>query len=420
VQALARVCGVDRAMQARVLLAHLGLLLVMWRVHDSLTHTVLSACLALWGSVALIKALSQPRYWPLVGVLAALACLSKLNGALWCVSSLLAAWFVILRGDGQAQQCRGEAVRSHLLWMLAALGVFLLVMAPYAQWWVSRPSDSVALARRIVVSDADLPVWQPVVEVLLGALEYVMLAPLLLVALAWRFRRQAAPQPTPAGRWLYWQTIIGLLVLVLSLTAMKGSHFTPRWLWPVVPGVTVGMCLWALQITDALPSPRWRQMADMGLWAMPILALVLAAFRVWEPTLNAQRCQNCWTDRPAVALSTGLHTLHGAAPLRVIAADGHLAGILASVGAGDLTRTSVSSDLPAPDGFAGMQARCVAAWISMDRPVATPAANLQELMGSAPLSEVRSISWPMRLAPQRQIWLQSIALPPEACARAAP
>jgi len=78
------------ARQALVVLAHLGFLLAMWRVHDSLTHTVLAAALTTWASAAVVMASRRPGWWPLVAVLAALACLAKLNAALWCVTALVA------------------------------------------------------------------------------------------------------------------------------------------------------------------------------------------------------------------------------------------------------------------------------------------------------------------------------------------
>lgn len=422
VQALARVCGADRAVQARVLLAHLGLLLVMWRVHDSLTHTVLAACLTTWGSVALVQAVRRPACWTLVGLAAALACLSKLNAALWCLSSFLAAWVIIVRPQrSQAGDTPAPSVAQHAWWMLAGLGVFAAVLAPYGLWWASRPSGSVALARRIVVSDEGLAWWAPVTDVVLGSLEYVALGPLALALLAWFVQRYAATSRLSAGpgqRWLAWQTALGLLLLIASLTAMKGSHFTPRWLWPVVPGVTVWLSVWALQSIDASERPRWQRATAVWLWAMPVLALLMAVARFWEPGMTAQRCRNCWTDRPAAALSAELHRRHGEQGLRLIAGDAHLAGILAEVAGPDLTWAATSPDLPAPDGFTQGMAPCIAVWLDMDKPAPAPE-GLQALMVAGAQARVVSGAWPMRLAPQRAMWLQSVALPDAVCNAAA-
>lgn len=423
VQALAAVCGASRSVQARVVLAHLGMLLVMWRVHDSLTHTVLAAGVTTWASVLTIRALSAPRWWPVVGVLAAAACLSKLNAALWCLSGFIAAWAFILRGPHPERPGLVINRGMHLVWMLAALAVFAVLMAPYAHWWLTQPSGSVALARRIVVSDAQVPIWQPLLSVVLGCAEYLLLAPLLLTALAWRKRGQFAADGvrcTMGSQWLVCQALCGLAILILVMTAMRASHFTPRWLWPVVPGVTVWMCVRAFELLDegsGPPAQVWRERANLMVWALSFLAIGMVGLRLWAPQANAQRCINCWTDRPAVPMSQALHQRHGAQPLRIITGDDHLAGILAQVDGRDDTWTAGSVDLPPPADFARDRGPCVAAWVGMDQPREMPT-NLQYLVGSGPLAASAQSSWPMRLAPQRRVWLSSVALPASVCDQA--
>lgn len=421
VQTLAKVCGANAAVQARTLLLHLGLMLVMWRVHDSLTHTVLAACITIWGSVTVVKALNRPVWWLLVGALAAVACLAKLNGALWCASSFLAAWVIILGRDDASISARDfkRRMRAHLLWMLAALLVFVALLAPYAQWWVSRPSGSVDLARRIVVSDDGMPLWWPVVEVALGSLEYTLLGPLLVAVLAWRLRRHLpAHRASPGMCWLAWQTVLALLLLAVMLMAMKGSHFTPRWVWPVAPGVTVWLCVWALRIIDAHPGVHGRKGVAMLCTALPVLAIALTAVRIWEPHHNARRCTNCWTDRPAQALSAELHRAHGPEALRVITGDDHMAGILVQASGADKAWTSSSRDLPPPQGFAVANMTCVAAWLDMDRARPAPDALRRTVGAGIDLDQATAVSLPMARAPTRRFWLQSLALPPSVCARA--
>lgn len=420
VQALARVCGANASVQARVILIHLGLLLVMWRVHDSLTHTVLASGITIWGSVALIKALSKPPYWLVVGAISALACLSKLNAALWCVSSLVSAWVVIvLHARSSKPGAVGEA-RAHLVWMLAALGIFALLMAPYAHWWLNRPSGTVSLARRIVVSDAAIPFWQPALEVVLGSLEYLLLGPLLVAVLAWRLRgRVSSESALPGAQWLMWQTVCGLVLLAVVLTGMKGSHFTPRWLWPVVPGVTVWMSTWAFQVLDRLDDVRWHKVFAVLTLATPLAAIGMVGLRVLEPARNAQHCRNCWTDRPAATLSAELHRLYGVQALRVVTGDDHLAGILVEVAPRDRSWTASSPDLPPPAGFARGDTPCVAAWLDMDE-AGPPPEGLSHLMGSSAISGPILSSWPMTLAPHRRFMLQSVAMSPAVCEQAAP
>lgn len=422
VQALARVCGADRAVQARVVLAHLGLLLVMWRVHDSLTHTVLAAGVSVWASVALIKALQKPVYWLLVGALAAAACLSKLNAALWCVSSLVSACAVILTRPAALQE-HVPATRSHLIWMSLGLLVFAAAIAPYAHWWLTQPSGSVALARRIVYSDDQQPVWRPLTRVLAGSLEYLLLTPLLLFVLTSRLRAKAGASVVPdslGSRWLLWQTVVGLVVLSLVLMAMKASHFTPRWLWPVVPGLTVWMCVRSFQTLDANAEGGrsvWRDRAAMVVWCLVLVSIGMAAARLWVPHINAQRCTNCWTDRPAEQMSADLHARYGQQPLRIITGDDHLAGILLQANERDSTWTANSVDLPPPVDFVHDHSPCVATWVSMDKPSELPD-GLRHLAGDFWGTPVAQASWPMRHAPQRLIWLSSMALPVSVCDKA--
>ncbi len=424
VQMLARVCGAHAAVQARTLLLHLGLMLVMWRVHDSLTHTVLAACLTVWASVALVRALERPAWWLLVGLLGALACLAKLNGAVWCAASFVAAWAVILLGktgqsDGPSGRDASPSPMAHLGWMLAALLVFAAVMAPYGQWWLSRPS-SAEMARRVVLSDDGLPFWWPVVEVALGSLEYTLLGPFLIALVAWRLRPQVANGlATPGMRWLQWQTAVALVLLVAMLIGMQGSHFTPRWVWPVAPGLTVWLCVWALQRIDARTDGRGHKAAQVLCTLLPLLAILLTAVRVWEPAHNAKRCTNCWTDRPAQALSVALHAQHGPGPLRIITGDDHLGGILFQADSRDKAWTSHSTDLPPPQGFAASGSMpCVAAWLDMDQAKPAPA-KLRAVVGQdAAMDAPHAVSMPVARAPQRHFWLSSVALPAAVCDRA--
>ncbi|TAK99156.1 MAG: hypothetical protein EPO09_01560 [Aquabacterium sp.] len=422
VQALAKVCGADRSVQARVILAHLGLLLVMWRVHDSLTHTVLAAGVSVWASVVLIKALHKPAYWLLVGGLAAVACLSKLNAALWCVSSLLSAWIVILTMPSN-RPSQEPAARDHLIWMSLGLMVFVVAIAPYAHWWLTQPSGSVALARRIVISDDHQPLWRPLTRVLAGSLEYLLLTPLLLFALTSRIRSNTGRTGAAASigsRWLLWQTGVGLVILSLVLVAMKASHFTPRWLWPVVPGLTVWMCVRSFQSLDVQAdggSPAWRARASVLVWCLVLVSIGMAAVRLSVPRANAQRCTNCWTDRPAQLMSSDLHARYGQQALRIITGDDHLAGILSQVDERDSTWTASSVDLPPPADFVHDRSPCVASWVSMDNPSELPD-GLRHLVGDAWGAPVAQASWPMRLAAHRRIWLSSMALPVGVCDKA--
>lgn len=430
-QALARACGATPQRQALVVVAHLGFLLAMWRVHDSLTHTVLAAALTTWGSAAAVKALQRPAWWLVVAVFAALACLAKLNSALWCVSAVLAwiwlQWRTRSNAPSAALVQTGLAAArpgwlAHAPWLLLALLVFAALLGPYAQWWwVQREVGD--LPRRVLLSSETVQAWRPPLQLALGTLEYVMLTPALLALMAgwlrWR-HRLAAPAASPGLRWILVQTFIGLLTLAGLVTLFQGAHFTPRWLWPVLPGITVGMVLWAGDVAEQHARLRarahWLRRMTRVAAVVAGLSIAVSALRWWEPQRTAQQCRNCWTDRPALAFSHALHQWHGE-PLRIVTGDDHLAGILSAADGRDLTWTAVSPDLPPPQGFATTPWTCVAAWVDMDLPRDMPA-ELAALTRGAWLGPVQHQTWPMRLAPQRRLWLQSVILDPKVCDRA--
>lgn len=419
VQCLAAACGASPLNQARAVLLHLGCLLVLWRVHDSLTHTVLGACLTTWGTVALLRAWQRPAGWVGVGVLAALACLSKLNAAVWCLSSLLVSVALMAAELRQPGQHRAEQawLRAQLAWIALGAVAFAVLMAPYVHWWTAHRQSSLALAQEIVLTEVDLPWWRPLTQVLQGGLEYLLLAPLVAVIWGWRHRHKAGSIPWPqAARWVCWQTALGMVILVALLAGMHGSHFTPRWLWPVIPGVTVWTAVWAAQVADRMTARGVPHRFDGWVLAVPVLALALVAVRVWEPRQNAQRCVNCWTDRPAKHMAGALQAQYGP-ELRVLAGDAHLAGVLAAQAPGLRTWTPGVKDLPAPAGFARMTSPCVMAWVSMNRPL-PPSKPLADLLARHGRGAVSQVSWPLRLAPQRQIWMQSVLLSTQACTAA--
>ncbi|HET6787750.1 MAG TPA: hypothetical protein VFH49_07300, partial [Aquabacterium sp.] len=163
-QAFARACGASAREQALVLLTHLGLSLVLWRVHDSLTHTVLAATLVTWASVAVVKTFEQPRWWLAAGALAALACLAKFNAGLWWAAAVAVAWGLSLHGPDRAGRQRTWA------WMVGGGLVFVAVLAPYGAWWLSQKMGAGTLARQIAVAREQMPLWRPMVDVLLGVL----------------------------------------------------------------------------------------------------------------------------------------------------------------------------------------------------------------------------------------------------------
>lgn len=421
VQVLARACGAGPALQAACLLAHLGLGLAMWRVHDSLTHTVLAVVLVTAGSAAVVRAITgSPRWWLVAGLLAGLACLAKFNALLWWLSAGAAAWGLAGRG--------ATDLRRTLAWSLRGALVSAAVVLPYALWWWGQRTGAGALVRQIAVSSDAAPWWRPALDVAAGAVEFLALAPLLLallgLACTWRARGSSgAPVSAGAGlnrlalQWLIAQNLLALAATMLVVTVAQGSEFKARWLWPVLPGLAVAVVLMSgaavMRGAGAWPR-RWYAVAVV----VALGAVLVSLLRWWEPGLNARRCRECWTDRPALDVAQALRQAHGhaaGATLRVLAGDPHLAGILAGSDAAMLTFAPGMRTVPPPRGYAASPAPCVAAWISIDRPQPPPAALSSVLPAPGP-SAVSSRSWPLRHAPGRRVWLQSFSVPAQACA----
>lgn len=421
-QAFARVCGASAREQALVLLTHLGLSLVLWRVHDSLTHTVLAATLVTWASVAVVKSFAQPRWWLAAGTLAALACLAKFNAGLWWVAAVVVAGGLSLREADRAGRQRTWA------WMVGGGLVFIAVLAPYGLWWLSQKMGATTLARQIAVAREQLPLWRPPVDVILGALEFALLGPALAALIgvaAWHsLRRSPARRPVwgQIDRWVLGQALLALAVTMGLLMLARGSAFKARWLWPVAPVLTVTLVLWSTRAVRACTEAGHGRWPARALWgvalAMPVLAVGMSALRWWEPELNAQRCRECWTDRPAVTLSRALHQRHGP-DLRVIAGDTHLAGILVDASPRMLAWAAPQTALPPPRGFAQGGGACVLAWVSLES-TAPPPPALMALIGThaGGRHAFTQEAWPLQHAPQRRIWLHSQRVPPAACASA--
>lgn len=421
-QAFARACGASVRQQALVLLTHLGLSLVLWRVHDSLTHTVLAAALVTWASVAVVKSFEQPRWWLVAGALAALACQAKFNAGLWWVAALAVAGWLSLRGLPPARR------RQAWAWMVGGGLAFIAVLAPYGLWWVSQKMGATTLARQIAVAHEQLPLWRPPVDVALGVLEFTLLGPALVALVgvaAWqRLRRSPSSRPLwgVADRWVLGQALLALLVTMALLMLARGSAFKARWLWPVAPVLTVTLVLWSHRAVRACAESGLGRWPGRTLWAvalaMPVLAVGVSGLRWWEPELNAQRCRECWTDRPAITLSRALHQRHGQ-DLRVVAGDTHLAGILVAASPRVQAWAAPASALPPPRGFAQGSGVCVLAWVGLDATAAPPAAlkTLQEAHGAGGRA-ITSDAWPLRHAPQRRIWLHSQRVAATACASA--
>lgn len=426
VQALARACGASRQTQAVVLMAHLGLSLALWRVHDSLTHTVLAAALVTWGSAAAVRAMVQPRWWLLAGLLAGLACLAKFNAGLWWVSSLAAAWWIALRQGPSLGPL--SSWRQTALWSLAGSGVAALVGSVYVVWWVQQRLNhqvgAAALVRQITLGQDQVPPWQPIVDLASGVLEYALIGPLLLsligLAALWARRGQSTsvlPASTVGQRWLAWQSALALLATALVLVLAQGSAFKSRWLWPVVPGLGTWLVIVAVQAVDQA-SGRWQGALRITALGCALLSIGLSAVRWWEPALSAKRCGGCWTDRPAADMARVVHQVGGPS-VRVLTGDAHLAGILVAASPGVLSWAVTQPQWPAPSGFARHPGACLLAWVDMEQPLAPPADLPSWLAHDALAVGARQqVSWPLRHAPDRRVWFQVQRLDAQACTRA--
>lgn len=452
VWAVLRQLGWSPARQALAWLAHLGLAVVMWTAHDSLTHTALAAVLTVWAAALLLRLWQQPSVLraAAVGVLAALAVLAKFNAGLWLASAFAATLLV--------PPARQRMRLAH--WAAGALAA-AAVLLPYAVWWLSQPVDAAQLARQITVAAqpqepggaAGRHVAGVLADLLQGALFNVLLAGLLVGALAGR----AAWARTLADwrwRWLALQVAIALAVTGGLLMLSDAAVFKGRWLWPVMPLAAL-VLLWPLSqvrstgraggrageslLGDALlagggpaegaagdaardatggaadaaaggsPGPLPRRLC----WAVGLavaLSFIAAAARFIEPRVHAPRCNQCWTERDTDAMARVLRERWGDGRL-IVTAEHHLAGGLAA--ARPPLRSFMAGGppglLPPPPLRHGRYDGCAAAWVGEAVPPAL-----------APLLDARdrpqSWSWPMPHAPQRRIRLSTQAITPQACA----
>ena len=236
--------------------AHLGLAVVMWTAHDSLTHTALAAVLTVWAAAQLMAHWARPSAGraACVGLLGGLAVLSKFNAALWLVSALGATLLV-------------PQARSRLAWRHALAGVAAaaLVVLPYAGWWLSQPVSAAQLARQITVvqpapttaesaaqpasaadgdDDPGDAVTETLGELLEGALFNVILAGLLVALVAGRAAWSATVRDW-RWRWLAVQAGVALGITGGLLMASDAEVFKGRWLWPVMPLAAL-VLLWPL------------------------------------------------------------------------------------------------------------------------------------------------------------------------------
>lgn len=428
VWAVLRQLGWSPAVLGWAWLAHLGLAVVMWTAHDSLTHTALAAVLTVWAAAHLLTLLASDAARPAtaraatVGVLAGLAVLSKFNAALWLASALAATLLV-------------PQARARLAWRHVAAGAAAtaIVVLPYAGWWLSQPVSAAQLARQITVIAQPAPSvaesagpaasaalttgagsgapghqWADVLgEVLEGALFNVIVSGLLVALVAGR-AAWAATVRDWRWRWLAVQAGVALVVTGALLLASGADVFKGRWLWPVMPLAAL-VLLWPLSRLQRAGNAGGLPRRVVAVLVLAVaLSFIAAAARLIEPRVHAPRCKQCWTERDTDAMARVLHARWGDGRL-IVTAEHHLAGSLAA--ARPPLRAFMAGGPPGlpPPPRPGRYGGCAAAWVGEAvPPPLTPLLDARD--------RPQSWSWPMPHAPQRRIRLSTQAISSEACA----
>lgn len=399
-----RLCTPSRLALAAVLVAHMSLGFVMWRVFDSLTHTMLAVLLVTLAGGALLRWwLSMSLGWAITaGVLGGLACLAKFNAGLWWGCALASAWLL------PEMRARMLERRSLLQWV-AALAAFGVVLLPYALWWVSQHLAASGLASQIVVPRAGQSFFKPALDMLAGIVEYLALGVWVLLLTAVIGRRDGRPHVDRGvladwrWRWMALQSVLVLGVTGALLLATHASAFKGRWLWPVAPLLPFAV-LWPV-----LERPRLPRRVAVATVVLAVIAMVVVGLRFFEPRVRAPKCENCWSLRPAGEMAGALKARYGEGTL-YLTGEKHLAGMLISEGLPAYVVEIVR--LPPPDL---RPQRCVVVWANngsgaeLDEP---PQGFLNVAPAAAtalPLGR-----WPMPYAPGREFTLRAVeqACPP--------
>ncbi|HEY5046725.1 MAG TPA: glycosyltransferase family 39 protein [Rhizomicrobium sp.] len=270
------------------------------------------------------------RWWLLLGAVGGMALLTKYASAVLSLTIVLHFF---------AASGRRAQLRSALPY--AALVVCMLIVTPHLLWLYHNhfPTVSYAAQRAGRTHGIALRLLAPL-RFLLSQL--VDISPAILAAAIAGFLgrenfRQPAPEPEPMLRFLATFTL-GPAMLTALLSLLTGWGLRDMW----------GAPMWNLAglLIVALSRPRWPQVSWPRLagciaaaFILFPVAYVLATSTI--PALQGRPSRTQWPDRAMAAAFDEAYRRQTGKPLRIVAADGWLGGLVAMA---DPSRPSVFTD----------------------------------------------------------------------------
>lgn len=276
---------------------------IAWESQRDLTHTVLSATLAVATLYCWLRLHQQRRtaWYIWFGSCAGLGILSKYNYAFWLVGLLLAAVSL--------PDFRPAALDKR---MLLVLGIGLLVFLPNGLWMLGHRDLALLTASKFEIRQS-LSWWQVAGTGVKNLLQSIVAfsAPLGLIYLLLFVKapvQQGPPIATsPAYRTLLvrtWLAILGILLLLVLVAHATG--FKERWFQPILICLPV---LGVLLVGNRLSPLRLKFLAGLSLVVMLAVAIVMPGrllvaerFKREEP-LTRPYAQLAAQLRPAIPTS---------------------------------------------------------------------------------------------------------------------
>ncbi len=315
-----RLTGDD--LRAALILFSFALIYVFayYALHD-LTHTVLIATLIAASLYFLIGAVQRGR-WPdflLFGLTLGLGALSKYNFLIYAASALAAAAVV-------------PEMRRRLfgLKLLAALALGAAVAAPYWIWAMTAGHSLFGLTSKVVATESagDLADWiggrlEGLLRLALAALEFpfpflIVLAVLLPELL---LRRATAADPYGLRRFLAWQILFAMGVMLVAVLVFGASQFKARWFHPIL----MALPFFLFSRFQAADLPRRR--VKLFIAAAAAVTLLAMGGRFLEDRLREAYCHYCRAHWPIAEAAERLAEA-GFRRGTILAQDHHLGGNL--------------------------------------------------------------------------------------------
>ena len=310
-----------------------------WGHHEDLMHTVLLftlLCASFDAFVLVVLRGSWPA-WLYFGATIALGFLSKYVHTMFPLCALLAMFWLHRRGNW-------PFAPIELRKLLGALGLCLVILAPYLVWMANADTSLVDLAGSVTSADTAYSDQSEDTPFLLGKLiatgsllsalieftiPFGLLFPLLYLAGTRRLTIEgagAAPAPNTklqAWLWLTWlPVLIGAALFMASLFAGAAS-FKARWMHQVLITLPVACFL----LTYSWPRRGIRDEVFLAIVALVTLTIMIVRPIVWQNDISRCNIAKCRMYLPATQWAEDLGRL-ALAPGTLVGSEHQLTGNL--------------------------------------------------------------------------------------------